>query len=186
MSVLIREPVASDAPQLGRAHAAAWHAAYTGMMPASVLENVTTASRTRMWERVIAVPRAEREHIAVAEVDGVAVGFAWTSVCRDEGSPEGLGELQAINLDPGHWGTGVGGALLEAAHDALARAGFTEAILWVLPGNARARRFYEARGWHSDGVERDLELPGAEDVAELRYSRRIETATTGVNGALGA
>ncbi len=186
MGVLIREPVASDAARLGRAHAAAWQAAYTGIMPEAVLVNVTAQRRTRMWERVIATAREEGEHIAVAEVDGEPVGFAWTSACRDEGSPPELGELQAINLDPAHWGTGVGSALLEAAHDALARAGFSAAILWVLPGNARARRFYAARGWRCDGVERDFSLPGAEEIAELRYSRPIETATTDTPAAPAA
>ena len=29
--------------------------------------------------------------------------------------------------------------------------GFTDVTLWVLTGNARARRFYERCGWHTDG-----------------------------------
>ena len=91
----------------GRAHAAAWQDTYKGVIPDEVLATFTAERRTRMWERVIARPREAREHIAVAEVDGVVVGFAWTSACRDEGSPDSLGELQAINVDPGHIGTGV-------------------------------------------------------------------------------
>ena len=30
--------------------------------------------------------------------------------------------------------------------------GFAESVLWVLPGNARARRFYERRGWRDGGL----------------------------------
>jgi ribosomal protein S18 acetylase RimI-like enzyme len=138
-----------------------------------VLAAVTADSRTRMWERVMATPRAAREGIMVAEIGGVAAGFAWTGACRDEGAPESLGELQAINLDPEHWGTGAGSALLLAAHDALAEAGFAEAILWVLPDNSRARRFYEAHGWLADGAERDVELGGGQKIPEVRYARRF-------------
>jgi len=36
---------------------------------------------------------------------------------------------------------------MHAALDRLVHAGFNEAILWVLPGNTRAIRFYEATRW---------------------------------------
>jgi RimJ/RimL family protein N-acetyltransferase len=55
----------------------------------------------------------------------------------------------------------------------LARLGFLNAVLWVLPGNARARRFYEAAGWTLDGFERTAEVMGIV-VPELRYRRRLD------------
>jgi RimJ/RimL family protein N-acetyltransferase len=64
-------------------------------------------------------------------------------------------------------------ALLEAAERELARLGFLNAVLWVLPGNARARRFYEAAGWTLDGFERTAEVMGIV-VPELRYRRRLD------------
>ena len=85
--------------------------------------------------------------------------------------PEGAGELYAINVDPGHWGTGAGRALLGAAQAELARLGFDETVLWVLPANARARRFYEIAGWVADGAERTAEVQGVV-VPEVRYRRR--------------
>jgi hypothetical protein len=42
--------------------------------------------------------------------------------------------------------------------------------LWVLEGNAQARRFYERRGWSPDGAARE-----AFGVLELRYRRAIAT-----------
>jgi RimJ/RimL family protein N-acetyltransferase len=48
-----------------------------------------------------------------------------------------------------------------------------EAVLWVLPGNRRARRFYEAAGWVADGAERSAEVQGVV-VPEVRYRRRLE------------
>lgn len=174
MEWVVREPVPADAADLGRAHAAAWQVAYRGLMPAEALEGSTPENRTRMWERVLARSRAAREQIAVAEVEGAVVGFAWTGGCRDEGSPDGLGELMAINVHPDQWGSGVGSALLDAAHRALEESGFAEAVLWVLPGNKRARRFYEADGWRPDGGEREEELGGGQRIPEIRYRRHFE------------
>jgi RimJ/RimL family protein N-acetyltransferase len=81
--------------------------------------------------------------------------------------------LYAINIDPHHWGTGVGRALLAAAQAELARLGYAQAVLWVLPDNARARRFYEVAGWTTDGVQRTTEVRGVV-VPEVRYRRRLQ------------
>jgi RimJ/RimL family protein N-acetyltransferase len=68
-------------------------------------------------------------------------------------------------------GTGAGRALLGEAQAELARLGFGETVLWVLTGNARARRFYEIAGWVADGSERTGEVFGI-TVPEVRYRRR--------------
>jgi RimJ/RimL family protein N-acetyltransferase len=44
-------------------------------------------------------------------------------------------------------------------------------VLWVLPANARARRFYERAGWTCDGTERTVDALGL-TVPEVRYRRR--------------
>ena len=98
--------------------------------------------------------RRERGAVLVAERDGVVTGFA-----------------NLINVDPDAWGTGAGRALLQAVQAELARLGFEEAVLWVLPANARARRFYEIAGWACDGTERTMEVLGVV-VPEVRYRRR--------------
>ena len=80
--------------------------------------------------------------------DGVVVGFAAAGPEHD-GRAAGIGELYAINLDPQVWGRGLGRALLRDMTAELAGLGYREAVLWVVPQNDRARRFYE-----SDGVAR--------------------------------
>ncbi|MBR7831728.1 GNAT family N-acetyltransferase [Actinospica durhamensis] len=172
MELQIRQPVPGDAAALGRLHAEAWNVAYADQMPAELLAHFTVARRTAMWERVIASAQGERERIAIADVDGTAVGFARTGPCRDEDGPQGAGELYAINVSPHSWRGGVGTALLEAAHESLAANGFSLAVLWVLPGNDRARRFYVRHDWFSDGTAREDESHGFL-VPEVRYSRRF-------------
>lgn len=173
VEIHIREPVPDDAPALGRTHAEAWRVAYEGQMPAELLAAMTVARRTAMWERITGSARHERQRIAVADLGGTAAGFAWTGPCRDDDGPEGSGELYAINVAPERWHSGVGTALLEAAHEALAAEGFQLAVLWVLPGNLRARRFYERHGWYADGTVREDESDG-HIVPEVRYSRLIQ------------
>ena len=69
-------------------------------------------------------------------------------------------------------GTGVGGALLAAVHAGLAEHGFRSAVLWVLPGNHRARAVYERYGWQSDGANRTADVFGV-TLPEIRYRRRL-------------
>ncbi|MGH9194140.1 MAG: GNAT family N-acetyltransferase [Acidimicrobiia bacterium] len=63
----------------------------------------------------------------------------------------GKGQLQRLFVVSDAWGTGVGSRLHGVVVDAL-RAGRNEvARLWVLEENARARNFYEWKGWTLDG-----------------------------------
>ena len=43
-------------------------------------------------------------------------------------------------------------------------------FLWVLKGNARARRFYVRAGFRADGAEEPFEVDGV-GVPEVRYVR---------------
>jgi GNAT superfamily N-acetyltransferase len=165
--VTVRPAAVPDAAAMGRVHVRAWQAAYRGQMPDDYLDGLRPEDRAAHWEGTL---RREdlQGAILVAERAGEVVGFAAVGPSRD---PVGAGELYAINLDPAHWGTGAGRALLEAAQAELARAGFDETVLWVLDGNARARRFYEIAGWVADGAERGSEVFGV-TVHEVRYRRR--------------
>ena len=50
-----------------------------------------------------------------------------------------------------------------------------ELHLWVVEGNARARRFYEREGWAPDGAAKEDEF-GGQVVREVRYRRRLSGA----------
>jgi ribosomal protein S18 acetylase RimI-like enzyme len=168
-AVTVRHARTGDAPDLGLLHVRAWQAAYRGQMPDGFLDGLRPEDRQAGWERALGRDRTH-DPVLVAERDGRVVGFV---VLRAAEDPHGAGELAAINVDPDHWGTGAGRALLAAAHEELARLGYREAVLWVLPGNRRARRFYEIAGWVADGAERNIELSGV-TVPEVRYRRRLE------------
>jgi GNAT superfamily N-acetyltransferase len=83
-----------------------------------------------------------------------------------------VGQVRSLHVDPEAVGRGRGRALLAAARERLRRAGHTEATLWVVADNERARAVYEADGWRLDvATRRDpLGLPG-EDVPTLEVVR---------------
>ena len=91
----------------------------------------------------------ERGNVIVATRGNRIVGV----VAAKEGCLDGLYVL------PGEWGSGVAARLHDAALQALVAAGATNARLWVLEDNTRARRFYERRGWRLDGSERVVPFP---------------------------
>lgn len=168
MSLSLRPAVPADAVSIGEISVHAWRAAYRGLMPDDYLDALDSEERASSWVGTLRWP-PPRVSVILGREHGRSVGFAAAGPCRTD---DDLGELYAINTRPDTWRSGVGTALLHAATSHLRGAGFDEAILWVLPGNTRARRFYEALGWHADGAQRDEEVHGIV-VPELRYRTRL-------------
>ena len=83
--------------------------------------------------------KIDAAQVIVAEVDGAVAGFA---------TLEG-GELDGLFVEPSHWRSGVGAALVEAAaHDAR-RHGLTLTVV----ASPSARAFYERCGFSYEGEE---------------------------------
>lgn len=169
--VRVRDARPEDAAVLGRVHVRAWQRAYRGLMPDAYLDGLSADERAATWVQGLARAPRPRTARLVAEVDGRVAGFAVVGPADGE-ADAAKGELYAINVDPDVWGRGAGRALLAAATDRLRTAGFAEAVLWVVPGNARACAFYEAAGWSADGAERDEEVLGV-TTPEVRYGRAL-------------
>ena len=98
-----------------------------------------------------------------------AGGFA---VLTDEGfAAVAAPFLEAIYVRPSSWGGGLAVELHDAAVAELRARGVARARLWVLEGNARARRFYERLGWSPDGTSRVVEFPP--NPIDLGYAREL-------------
>lgn len=158
-----------DARPIAEVHVRTWQAPYRGQLPDEFLDTLSVEPREEMWRREIAVPADSRVQVFVTEADGRVVGFVASGPARDEDvDPDATGEVHAIYALPAHWGQGVGRALLSRAEEALERAGFREALLWVLETNLRTRRFYEAAGWRLDGALKTDRI-GSAEAREVRY-----------------
>jgi GNAT superfamily N-acetyltransferase len=170
--VVIRRAVSSDGSQIGLVHVRSWQATYRGLLPQSVLDGLDAGKRGEYWEQYLSADARPGETVLVAEEDGVVVGFASVGPSRDEDA-NGKGEVRAIYLLADHWGRGIGRALMDAALNTLRQAGCTQATLWLLDTNARARQFYEAGGWAPDGATKQDDGRGF-PITEVRYRRELE------------
>ncbi len=163
----IRRATPADAATIAGIQVRAHEWAYRDLLPPHPLPtDERIAERTRVWRTQL--DAADPRHSFVAEVDGVAVGFVTVGPSDDARA----GEVFAIYLEPHVVGTGVGRALFAHAQAALTARGFSDAVLWVLENNARARRFYELAGWSSDGARKDSERNGHVR-HEVRYHARL-------------
>jgi GNAT superfamily N-acetyltransferase len=164
-----RRAVEGDAPVLAALHIQAWQWAYRGQLPDTLLDELTAAlPRREAWRReMLACPPGE-ERTWVIELGGRVVGFADTGPSRDADAAPDTAELATLYLDPQVVGTGVGRALLHDAMADLRQRGYRTAVLWVLESNARARRFYEIAGWHTDGTTKTEQRSNVE-LREVRY-----------------
>ena len=168
----VRPAAPADTRSIAEVHVAAWRAAYRGLMPDSYLDELTVEKRTALWQRVIAEPRSSS--LVVADAEGSVTGFCLFAPTRDEdGRDKPVGEIIALNVRPDCWRRRYGRALCEFALREGPRRGWTAMTLWMLKGNERACRFYEALGFALDGAERvNTKLIGA-PIQELRYSKGV-------------
>ncbi|NUP12753.1 MAG: GNAT family N-acetyltransferase [Polyangiaceae bacterium] len=146
--MLIRPACLEDADAIAEVQVASWHAAYRGLMPDDILRSVTFEARSTRWRSILSVvPPMSRTTVGVR--DDRVVAFASVGDSRDG---DGMGEVWALYAHPTVWSTGAGRALLVEGIVHLGDRGFDRIILWVLAGNARAIRFYEAAGFRLDGA----------------------------------
>jgi GNAT superfamily N-acetyltransferase len=170
--VVIRRAVSSDGSQIGLVHVRSWQATYRGLLPQPFLDGLDAAKRGEYWKQYLSEAARPGETVLVAEEDGMVVGFASVGPSRDEDANE-TGEVRAIYLLADRWGRGIGWALMDTALNTLCQAGYTQATLWVLDTNARARQFYEAGGWAPDGATKQDDARGF-PITEVRYRRELE------------
>lgn len=173
--VTIRPARPDDAGPVSGVWAESWQAAYSGIMPADFLAQVTgpdsVARRTselarqltgeRYSEGLIVADTADAAGLADASGAGGVIGYARFGPEREAGSlPRplpaspavgGRAELYAIYVRPQMWSAGVGRLLLAAVIERTSALRYATLSLWVLAANSRARRFYELAGFALTG-----------------------------------
>ena len=174
-SSTIRDAAPTDASTLAAIRIRSWRAAYAGLVPAQILERMSLERNMAFFAARVETPDGH-ETLIIEDETQTPRGYALTGPCADADG-KGLGEVQAIYLDPDARGQGLGAALLSAAINRLGNAGFIDAVLWVLTANSPARRFYERHGFVLDGAARMLDFDGT-PIEEIRYRRTVAAPTT--------
>jgi ribosomal protein S18 acetylase RimI-like enzyme len=167
--VALRQAKESDARGIAEVHVSTWRSAYRGLVPQPVLDSLSVDNRERFWRQALAVTSANRT-VWVALSDGEIVGFVSSGPSGDLDATSHTGEIYAIYVGAECWDRGVGRNLLAHAERDLKSHGYSQAGLWVLSTNERARQFYEAAGWRADGTEK-TDIFGGAELHESRYAK---------------
>ena len=131
----LRPATADDAPAIARIWYFGWRDGHLGHVADELVA-------LRTWESFDQRAAARVADTVVATVDVAVAGFIM--VVGDE--------VEQVYVAGEHRGTGLAAALLTEAERLVAANGHDRAWLAVAPGNARARRFYERRGWIDEGL----------------------------------
>lgn len=166
---VLRDAQPGDARAMAELNVAAWRAFFPGLVPQALIDGQEVEPRVRYWEAHL--PSAPPERTWVAERAGRVIGLTHIGPSRDPDAAEAA-EVYGMYVEPKVVGTGVGRALMAVALEHFRAGPWKEAILWTLPGDHRAARFYRAWGWRPDGGAKTGHTPLG-DLSEVRYRLRL-------------
>jgi GNAT superfamily N-acetyltransferase len=132
--VTLRAAAPEDAEEIARIWQLGWRDGHLGLVPDELVEARTAESFRVRAARLVG-------ETTVAVVGGAIAGFV---VVVDD-------EVEQVYVSAPFRGTGVAALLLAEAERRVRANGHGMAWLAVVPGNARARAFYERAGWHDEG-----------------------------------
>jgi GNAT superfamily N-acetyltransferase len=132
--VELRPARPGDASAIAAIWRAGWNDAHLGNVPDALVAARTSESfPLRAAQRV--------DDTTVALVGGEIAGFVMVHA----------DEVDQVYVAAPHRGAGIAELLLDDAERRVGEAGHATAWLAVVPGNSRARRFYQRRGWTDAG-----------------------------------
>ena len=152
----LRRAQVGDERAVAEVHVRSWQVGYRGLIADDYLDGLRPEDRAGRYTFDVDDP------LTIVAVTDRIRGFASIS--------PGAGELGA-STSIRRRGARASAELIIEAERRLAER-HAVAGLWVLAGNVRARRFYEAGGWRTDGTERAERVFGV-PVVEARYRKTL-------------
>ena len=167
----VRRATPSDARGIAEVHVAAWQAVYRGLLPDTLLDNLSVDDSEQRWAGRLTGAWGQ---FLVSERDGDVVGFAACGATQDaDANRQETGEVYVVYVRPREWRRGHGRSLLGESLSLLREQGFREVMLWVLEDNRQAIAFYEAEGFVADGASKVKTRAGGVEMHVARYRRSI-------------
>ena len=155
----------NDAPVLAALHLRTALFAYASIFPVDA-PRPKIDHLTLDWERRLSELHTPNVRGYVALIGDLLAGVVVAGADPDQLE---MGQITRFYVDAPHWGLGIGSLLYEAAISHLRQVGYGQASLWVLEANARARAWYERRGWIRMGERKvAAETHGVVDVRYIR------------------
>ena len=103
MSVFIRNADVNDCAILGKIHSESWKVAYKGIVPDSILDNMSSEKSEKRFYSSIS--QGLENNVLIINNDQTA-GFMCLGKCRDKDLDCSYGEIWGIYLLPAFWGQG--------------------------------------------------------------------------------
>jgi len=142
----------ADARAIAELHLASWRSAYAPFLPRGVLSALELDPHAVEWRRRVGVPEVR---IELDEREGRLIAFCAHGPSGDEDAKAHPAprtwEIKNLHVRPDLRRTGAGGRLFDLAMAHGRAVGAATLSLWVVEGNASARRFYEKKGMSPDG-----------------------------------
>ena len=156
----------SDVDDIAAVQIRAWHQAYVGVLPVSILTGLDPMHIASAWASGILNPPTTRHRLIIA-IEGSSgtdtiVGYAAVGPSSDPDCVDDLatGEVLALVVDPEHQRHGHGSRLMAAAVEYLRADGARDVFIWVPVGNEPRRAFLHSCGWGPDSAFRDIDADG--------------------------
>lgn len=172
--VSVRPARPTDVAEIARIQLLTWRTAYTGVVPAHVLDRLTAGEMAAPWAVAVTSPPSPQHHVLIALEQDQPVGFAALGPADDDGhDPATTGLVSTLLVEP-RWGRrGHGSRLLAATADLLRAGGASTMVTWVFDRDLASRSFYTSAGWAPDGSARLLDMNG-QMVNEIRLHASLE------------
>lgn len=181
MQVSLRRATAADAPAIAQVRIDSWRATYRGMIPDAYLDGMKLEESVALWTKVLGAG-SDKICVFVAESAGEVIGFASGMLLSE---PKfGLdAELSSIYLKQDCQRSGLGRRLVQEVAQVCGERGASGLLVWVIAGNAGARKFYEALG-AEQMIEQEFSWDGL-DMVEVGYGwKDISTLAPAVHRQL--
>lgn len=166
----VRPARAADVAQIVRIQIDTWRSAYSGILPAEALDQVTSELAGAQWSAAVNEAPSPRHRVLVAQERDSIVGFVAT-----EPDPEdpGTAMIATMLIEP-RWGRrGHGSRLLAAVVDLARDEGTRRLTTWVIERDQASVGFYESAGWSRDGWARTLDAADT-PVREVRLHTALD------------
>jgi GrpB-like predicted nucleotidyltransferase (UPF0157 family)/ribosomal protein S18 acetylase RimI-like enzyme len=170
-AVTVRRAGNADVPRIAEIHVRSWQAAYRGIFPGELLDDLKVSEREESWRALLSEGDDRWLTLVAEDPRRELTGFCSVATPSREGvADEVTAEIGALYVDPDHWREGMGHAMLSAALGELSEKGWRDVALWVLPENQAALAFYDRFGFVvEEGIEKREERSGL-PVVRLRVA----------------
>jgi GNAT superfamily N-acetyltransferase len=143
-----------DAEEVARVYADSWPRSAEHATTQEVRDELLKMRGIAFWGEEIRGIQSNRGQFLVAKRSAQVVGFAGSASDSDD-----CWELIWLFVTPSLHGQGVGELLHREMIAGSIQSRPKERILWAVPGNRRAERFYTDRGWQPTTAIKDVVTP---------------------------